>query len=306
MKSNTHRLHHAGLLILAFFATALSLSASVTLGPLFRDGVVLQQGRPVTVWGQADVGEKVHVSFGRQSLETETDAQGHWQVQLAPLAANAQPAELVVQGTNTLRVNDVLVGEVWLCSGQSNMAWTFPQLHLPPPSAPEINDPLLRVFKAPNVTSETPLDTAPGSWEPTSEANAAKLSAVAYYFGRQLRDQLNVPVGLINSSWGGSQIESWMSTPTIAALPMGKLIEDRWTKLLADSPAAFEKYQIDLAKWEADKAAAVANNTEFKSRKPRRPVGKGDPVQPASIYNAMLYPLTPATIRGVIWYQGES
>ncbi|MFA6960761.1 MAG: sialate O-acetylesterase [Opitutaceae bacterium] len=296
----------ASLLAVSLFSIALPLSATVTLAPLFRDGAVLQQGRAVPVWGQADAGEKVRVSFGTQSLETKSNAQGHWMVKLAPLAINATPAELVVTGTNTLRVSDVLVGEVWLCSGQSNMAWTFKTLKIDPPAAPAVNDPLLRHFKIPNVCSPTPLDTMPGDWQAVSETNAADISAVAYFFGRELRTRLKVPVGLINSSWGGSQIESWMSASAIAANPVGDKVINSWKQILSDYPAALKAHETQLAKWNAEKAAASAAGQPFKKRQPRAPIGEDSNRQPSSIYNAMINPIIPAAFRGVIWYQGET
>lgn len=291
---------------LAVFISSLPAFAAVSLAPLFRDGAVLQRDMPVPVWGKADPGEAVKVTFGTQTLQTKAGTDGRWLVRLAPLKASAQPAELVVAGTNTLRVRDVLVGEVWLCSGQSNMAWTIKQIAVSPATLPEVNDPLLRHFKIPNTVSSAPLDNARGAWIASTSASVPDFSAVAYFFARELRARLDVPVGLVNSSWGGTQIESWISPAAIAASPHGTAVNAAWGKLLADHPANLARYEELHAKWSADRAAALAAGKEFTTRAPRRPEGAGSRAEPGSIYHGMISPLLPAAIRGVIWYQGES
>ena len=301
-------LHHLrpAIAALSFLAISLSLNAEVTLAPMFSDGAVLQQGRKVPIWGTADSGERITVQFSNQNLDTYADANGNWRVDLAPLSINAESAELVIIGTTTLRVKDVLVGEVWLCSGQSNMERTFRELHIAPPSEPEINDPLLRHFTLRNTASQFPQTTVMGTWASTSVSNAATLSAVAYFFGRDLRDQLNVPVGLINASWGGTQIESWMSPSAIINTSFSDAIAERWAKILVDYPAAIKTYKLRLRMWEAEKAASSATGQSFTRARPFKPFGEHHQARPSSIYNGMIHPLIPASISGVIGYQGES
>lgn len=301
-------MHTARPLLIAFtvFISSLPAFAAVSLAPLFRDGAVLQREMPVPVWGKADPGEAVKVAFGSQTVQTKADSDGRWLVRLAPLEASAQPAELVVTGTNTLRVRDVLVGEVWLCSGQSNMAWTIKQIEVSPDSLPEVNDPLLRHFKIPNTVSSAPRDTAAGEWVASTSASVPEFSAVAYFFARELRARLDVPVGLVNSSWGGTQIESWMSPAAIASSPHAATITAAWEKRLADYPAELARYEELYAKWQSDRAAARTAGKEFTRRAPRRPEGAGTRWEPGAIYHAMISPLLPAAMRGVIWYQGET
>ena len=281
-------------------------SAAVSLAPLFREGAILQRDQPVPVWGKAAPGEQVTVGFGGQSLVTRADEAGRWSVRLAPLAASDQPRELVVSGENTLRVRDVLVGEVWLCSGQSNMAWTVSQIGADTATLSSAADPLLRQFKITQTLSSTPLDTLSGDWVASRTGSVGDFSAVAYFFARELRTRLGVPVGLINSSWGGTQIESWLSPAAIAESPHAGSVAAEWAKRIADYPAAQARYESLLAKWESDRAKALAANKPFTRNKPRRPEGAGTRWEPGAIYHAMIHPLRPAAIRGVIWYQGET
>jgi len=190
------------------FAVTLA-SAEVGIAAVFSDNMVLQQGKAVAVWGWADPGEKVRVTFGKCSGSAVADKQGNWKVSIGPLNVNSTGIELRV---NTLIFKNVLVGEVWVCSGQSNMGWKVTGAKNP---AEEIADaknyPLVRLFTVANVTSPTPLNDTKGEWTVASPESVGRFSAVGYFFGRELHKNLKVPIGLINSSWGGTPAEAWTS-----------------------------------------------------------------------------------------------
>lgn len=289
---------------LFLFLTAL-LRADVTLAPLFRDGVVLQRDKPLRVWGVAAPGEQVTVSFNEQHVAAATLPTGHWLAVLQPEGASSSPRELTVRGANTIVVHDVLVGDVWLCSGQSNMEFTVDRALNANDEIATADHPLIRHFKLPHAVASTPARDAVGEWVSCRPATVGEFSAVAYFFGRDLHARLGVPIGLINSSWGGTQIESWMSEIALHGDPAWPDILARWNERLAAYPAAVSTYRAQLAEWQHDAAAAQAARKPFTRRQPREPEGPGSRWQPAGLYNAMISPLVPFAMRGVIWYQGE-
>lgn len=241
---------------LAFFATvllAVRLHAVVVPAPLFTDNAVLQRDKPVPVWGTAEAGEKVSVAFAGQSRSTTADAAGRWRVDLAPLPANAEPAELVITGTNTLTFANILVGEVWLVSGQSNMEWTVKKTYdaaLDIPASARF--PLIRHIQIAKKVSTSPLATASGTWKVASASTTGDFSAAAYFFALDVHAVLNVPVGIINSSWGGTPVESWTDSAAYQTIPTeATIVQDRWSKTIAAYPAAKVKFDADLDTWKA-------------------------------------------------------
>jgi sialate O-acetylesterase len=310
------RLLNSAFLILTLAAAA---KAEVTLAPLFTDHAVLQRDKPLPVWGHAAAGEKITVTFRGESARTTAGADGRWIASLDPLAANAEGADLVVSGQNTVTLHDVLVGEVWLASGQSNME--FPvydpkstQFHLQNAAAEvaAAKFPLLRQFLVSRTVAEQPIDTAKGAWDVCSPETVGRFSAVAYFFARDLHEKLNVPVGIIDSTWGGTPVESWMSPAAIASNPAFAVVGQRWQKNLADYPAKRALYETQLAIWTRDAADATAQGPAAlaaflkKNPKQRPPRGPGDSWTPTSLFNGMINPLLPYALRGAIWYQGES
>ena len=278
----------------------------VSLAPLFRDGAVLQRDQPLAIWGGAGAGESVRVEFHGQSRATTAAPNGRWRVMLAPEKASTEPAELVVTGEDTVRVRDVVVGDLWLCSGQSNMEFRVAQANDAEHEIAAAKFPLIRQFKIPHVVAETPLVDCPGEWKMCTPATAGDFTAVGFFFARDLHQRLGVPIGLINSSWGGTFIEAWMSREALKADPAANLIEERWQKVLTDYPAKVAAHDKALAKWTEDAAAAKAAGQTFTRRRPVTPEGPGSRWLPAGIYNAMIVPLAPGAIRGVLWYQGEA
>ena len=290
---------------LCAFALNTPVAANVTLAPPFTSHAVLQQGRPVPVWGKAAPGEAVTVTFGVQTLSTKAAANGRWRVDLAPLNASTSPADLVVTGKNTFTLTDILVGEVWLCSGQSNMAFFVKWAGNAKQEIAEANHPNIRHFGVEKASASTPAETLKGNWEVCTPANAGGFSAVAYYFARELQQTLNVPVGLVNSSYGGTPVESWMSEAALKSDPAFQPVFDRMAKMTAEWPATLAKYHADTEGWKQAEAAAKTAGEKFTTPAPRQPVGPGHPYTPMVEYNAMLHPLVPYALRGAIWYQGE-
>ncbi|MFO7937740.1 MAG: sialate O-acetylesterase [Kiritimatiellia bacterium] len=197
-----------------FLSLTATLYAKVKLPSVFSSGMVLQQGQNIPVWGQADPGEAVTVTFAGQSSKATADKNGKWTLELKPLKASAKPAVFTVKGYDTVTFRDVLVGEVWFCSGQSNMEWRMSNIENAEKEIPEADNPLIRHFKVGRKSSPVPLDDIVSEnhsqWIKTTPETIPGISAVAYMFGRRLHQELKVPVGLINSSWGGTRIEPWI------------------------------------------------------------------------------------------------
>jgi sialate O-acetylesterase len=295
-----------GLLVALAFLMPAMLWADVSLAPLFRDGAVLQQKRPVTVWGRANPGEGVEVSFAGQEFKTRGGEDGRWSVTLAPLAASSEPQTLRVRAGNLLEVKDVLVGEVWLCSGQSNMEWPVSSSNDADEETAEAKYPGIREFNLPHTPSSSPQETVEGEWVACSPATVGEFTAVGYFFARQIHEELGVPVGIINSSWGGTRIESWINAEALAEVSSSDAIQERWSDRLADYPEQLEDYRSRLASWAEKRDKALASGEVYERRAPRQPEGLGSHWEPSSLFNGMIAPLAPYTIAGVLWYQGES
>jgi sialate O-acetylesterase len=295
----------------AFFllvGASASLQADVNLNSLFQDGAVLQHGKPVPVWGTADPAEPVSVSFGGQTVSTRADSEGHWMVTLEALSPSSRGTVLTVKGNNRLDLQDILVGEVWLASGQSNMAWSVAQSRDAAVEIATARFPQIREFNVARKVSEMPLREVEGSWTAASPETVGNFSAVAYFFARDLHQTLEIPVGIIRSAWGGTRIESWLPPQAAAAEngPVQANIHTRWKQTLADYPAAQAKRQQELAEWTRERDAAQAAGKPFTRKIPRLPDGPGHHSTPTGLYQAMIAPLVPYALGGIIWYQGES
>jgi sialate O-acetylesterase len=245
------------------------LQADVRLPSLLASGMVLQQRSQVALWGQADPGEQIRIRVGwqKKTLLVQAGQDGRWKVRVRTPGAGG-PYQLVFEGKNRIALKDVLVGEVWVCSGQSNMEWTLDMLGgwkaLPEERAAlgDAVDHGLRLCTIPKAISPTPLDACETTWHTATPDHVAPFSAIAYFYGRELRRRLKVPVGLIASAWGGTEAECW--------IPKERLAQD------------------------PELASTL------------RDPGGEQPNRPSVLYNAMIHPLLPFGIRGVIWYQGES
>jgi sialate O-acetylesterase len=222
--------------------------AEVRVPALIGDNMVVQQGRKVRFWGWGQPGERVTVTLAGKTARAVTDAQGRWQTFIGPLKAGG-PFTLAIAGTNTLNFTNVLVGEVWVCSGQSNMEWPLAQATGGMQAAAEANNPEMRLFTVQKKTSATPLDDVQGRWVVASPQTAPTFSAVGFFFGRELYQRLKVPVGLIHSSWGGTPAEAWTSPAMLASLPELKPIIERYERDRND-PNLGRDYAEKMAVWQ--------------------------------------------------------
>lgn len=294
--------HYLVLFCLGLAGTA---HAELRLGPLFRDHAVLQQGKPVPVWGWADPGANVEVEFHGQHETATANQDGRWRVSLAAMKASAEPAELKVTSGQTVTVHDVLVGEVWICSGQSNMEWHVRDVVNADQEIAGANFPLIRHFRVPHAIADTAQDDFTGTWSPASPKTVISFSAVAYFFARDLHRDLNVPIGLINTSWGGKMIEVFMSAEALASDPSFSAVEKRWQQEQARLPAqleAYEKKRSQPTKAKSDNAAETPGDGTPTGMNPRDVVAQH---RPSCLFNGMTAPVIPYAIRGAIWYQGE-
>ena len=245
------------------------LSAETKLPSILGSHMVLQQGEKCPIWGWDDSDKQVTVEFAGQKHTAKVDDNGRWEVHLDSMKANAKGQTLTIRGSSKIELTDVLVGEVWLCSGQSNMEWRVRQSANPQEEIANAKHPLIRHIKIPHRPAAQPENDVPSDgWKVCSPQTAADFTAVGYYFARHLQSEIKVPIGLIGSNWGGTRIEPWIP------------------------PVGFKSVSALKANF-ADKL------DQFASAKP----GRGTP---SHMYNAMIHPLLPYTIKGALWYQGES
>lgn len=285
------------------------LQAAVRLPAIISDHMVLQAGGTAAVWGWADPGEQVTVSVAGQSKSATAGADGKWRVQLDKLDPSSQPQTLTVAGTNTLTVNDVLIGEVWLGSGQSNMALRVQGTLNSEAEIAAANHPLIRLFTVRSDGSATPQDNCVGVWQICSPETVGLFSATSYYFGRELHKALGTPVGLINSSVGGTRIEAWTSAEAQKAAPELKERVAEYEQAAAsfNPEAAKAKYEKDLAAWKV-KADTIKASGGTPPRAPMDPIASRSKQgrELGMLFNGKIAPLIPFGIRGAIWYQGEA
>ena len=324
--------------LLATVVLSSTTVAEVELNPLFTDHMVLQRDLPVPVWGTAASGEELTVEFAGQSVKATADEQGAWKAELAPLAASAEPRDLVVTGSNAISLQDVVVGDVWLASGQSNMDAPMDSGNAKQ-ELPSADDPLLRFFVVKKNVAADPLDTIEGRWQKSDPESARRCSAVAWFFAREIRRTQDVPVGIIQAAWGGTPIKTWMSLASLEEEPAMSSIVAEYRKARAANDAAKaepqrqQEYYRDMEDWEnnvepAYKAARQAHTEAAAEAKaageqppPRPEPERPEPVMPDPIampartkrpsvptivHNAMIAPLAPYGLRGILWYQGEA
>jgi len=292
-------------------AEAKAAPTGLTLATLFTDHAVLQRDMPLPIWGKAAPGDKITVQFADQEKTATADKGGRWSLKLDPLKASSEPRTLTVStDKNKLTRSDILVGEVWLCSGQSNMGFTLNGDANAAETIKAAGDKELRLFNAQATATDEPQETMGGTWALDSQQSAPSFSAVAYYFGRDLRKKLGVPVGLIKSAVGGTPAEAWTPRAELESSPTLKPIFERHAKALVDYPAAIENYKKKETEILAKHKAAVAKAKAEGKPAPRAPQAPVDPTvnksRPTGLYNGSIAPLHPYAIRGAIWYQGEA
>jgi sialate O-acetylesterase len=296
----------SGLMALSILGSSATVMADVKLPALFTPHMVLQREMPVPVWGTADPGEAVTVEFGDQRKTATADAEGNWKVVLDSLQTGA-PRSLVVRGKNVIEVGDVLVGEVWVCSGQSNMEWPVAASMGSDLELASSQRDTIRLITVHGPGVQTPLRDFDGAWEVANPSTLPNFSAVGYYFARRLQSVLNVPIGLIDNSWGGSACEAWIPQEKLTDNELYAPILQHWKNVesQADEAALRAEYAKVYDTWKQQMAEAVAQSKPIPSeQRPNHPLlGQN---RPANMYNSRVAPLVPFAIRGAIWYQGES
>lgn len=280
------RFYFASLAALCFL-TANTQSAT-TLSPPFTDHMVVQRDKPLLVWGWDKPGSQVTVSLAGKTAKATTDAEGNWRTEIeAPPVGDSH--ELLVTGSSEVRCQDVAAGEVWLASGQSNMVMPLRDTLDLQEALQSADNPQIRFFQIKRTAAESPQKAVEGNWVPSSKSVVANFSAAAYYFADRLQRELNVPIGIIESAWGGSSILAWLPDATMKALPDYETQRSTFEMRSA-------RYQKAVKEWEANGKTG-----------PRPPSAGGEVQQGLSVLdNGMTHPIKPYPIRGVIWYQGEA
>jgi sialate O-acetylesterase len=269
-----------------------AVQSDVRVPRLFSDNMVLQQGTSAPIWGWAEDGAVVTVKF-RNEVVSARAQNGKWLVQLHNLKPGG-PDILTISAANTLEFTNVLVGEVWVASGQSNMEFPLKSSFEAADDIASAANPMIHFLKVPHTRLNSPTNDIHGNWTEASPATVSNISAVAYYFARDLHAKLRVPIGIIESDWGGTPAEAWMEFNFLHDNP-------HWeNEIIKEWAVQDNRYQRNLEAFEDEKRQAQENNTAFNKRPPSRPW------KPAELYNGMIAPLVPYAIKGVIWYQGES
>lgn len=274
-----------------------TLRAEVSLPTIFGNHMVLQRQQTNPVWGTADPGESVVLEIHGQHHTTTANADGDWRVMLNPLPTGG-PYEMIIEASNTVTLRDILSGEVWLCSGQSNMVRAVNSTYHADVEMLSANYPEIRIISVPNVAAQTPQKNFDGQWEACTPETVANFSAIGYVFGRRLHNTLGVPIGLIDNAWGGSNAEAWVPLETLAA-------DSKYDDLLAEwehTVATYtdEKHAEALKKFREWQTAGRPGRVQRAPRDPR--IGQK---RPANLYHGVLSPVLGYGIRGTIWYQGE-
>jgi len=299
---------------ITLFAAIFLWSSSYALvkpSSLFSNNMVLQRGVEVLVWGTANEGEKVTVAFDGQKVSAVAK-NGKWLVKLKALKTNNKPSTMTISGENTITIQNILVGEVWVCSGQSNMemsmssAWPNPINNVKEEDA-AANYPEIRQYHIVRKASDTLVSDANATWVVCDTSSIKDYSAVGYFFGRDLYKSLKVPIGLLFTSWGGTPAENWTTRASLEANPELKGLVENYEKAVLKYPGELQEFKKNrpalMAKWAADSLEASIANKSI----PKKPVSPKNPEGGAGgLYNAMINPLIPYAIKGVIWYQGES
>ena len=272
--------------------TAISVQGEVKLASVFSDHMVLQRGKPVPVWGTAEPGEKVTVAFAGQKKTAVADAAGHWKIVLAPMSVSSNPRKLIVTSQVSgfkFQVSDILVGDVWLCGGQSNMAFTMKGLMDKEPVIAAANHPQLRLLEVPQKVAKEPQQAFSSAWKASTPETVPTFSAVGFLFGQRVHMETGIPIGLIECAVGSTSVECWVSGETLK------------NRLFAP---AIKKWGEVEANWDDPEVRAKYIHKSVKDPEAIQPSEAR--TYPGGCYNAMLHPLFPFAIKGVVWYQGEA
>ena len=310
----------AFLLLLTFAPLSCLLGAELSVAHFFGDHMVIQRDKPIRIWGTAQPGENVRVRFSIRDLTVKADAQGHWRMELEALPVSSQGKALVIRsGDATITYDNILVGDVWICGGQSNMEDEISYVYHGDMEVSSANHPMIRLMTVPQQASPVPFtDMArinefnswtrrhekKGSWSQCSPKAVERFSAIGYIFGKRLHLVSGVPIGLIDNSWGGTTIEAWTSRSTLKKIPAALGLLDEWDRKIASYDAA-ASLQARIQNWEKDSARREARG-EKPNPKPTEP--DQDPASdrnnPGASFNGMLASFSEANIKGAIFNQG--
>lgn len=282
--------------------------AKVTLPSVFSNGMVLQQKTAASIWGRALPGEEIAIttSWSKQTVRTKADASGKWTTTLQTPSAGG-PYDIRIKGQNTVDLHDVLIGEVWVCSGQSNMVFSLKSAYKAREEIAAANYPSIRYFSIKRQYGPKEFDNVDSSsWVNTSPQVAGGFSAVAYFFARKLHQQKGVPVGLIYAAWGGTPAEAWTPSSVLKTEAVLNLYNLRWADMFKTVGKDSTAYHVALEAWEAKQKTADSNKTK-KPQEPATLISFNRPWrEPSVLFNGMIRPVIPFSIKGVLWYQGES
>ena len=295
------------LIIHALFACI--LSGEIRTPAIIGNNMVLQQNHKNPIWGWGNPGELIQVQIAEQNHKVEVSPEGYWKVSLDPMPASATPKVMTIQGSSELKFENILVGEVWLCSGQSNMGWALGNSDDSDLEIMTANYPNLRLVSVPQVGTQEAQTDFNGRWESTTPEVAKNFSAVGYLFGRRLHLALGIPVGLIDNAWGGSACEAWIPRDRLNQLPVAKTYMDQWreTEKTFDYDKLLASYQENLEAWKMKAEIARKDGKPQTGGRPRAPHNQlTGQHRPANLYNGVLNPIIGYGIKGAIWYQGES
>ncbi len=290
----------------ALLAGVAPVQADVRLPEVISNNMVLQKDIPLPIWGWADAGEEVTVTLGDSSVKSTADGAGKWMVTLPAVKTAGGPHEMTVKGKNEIKVSNILIGEVWAGSGQSNMQWNVAQSINGQQEIASANFPKIRLFMIPLIPSGTPSEHVAAQWVECSPETVAGSSAVLFFFGREIHQKLDMPVGLITTAWGGTRIQPWIPPQGYTAIPELDGEKKEWLGMLngyADNLAHYADaikvydHAVETAK-PGDVLPAVPSNL------PGHPLNNN--FQHTGLYNGMIHPIVPFGIRGFLWYQGES
>ncbi len=280
--------------------------AEVKLPSIFGDHMVLQRDLDLPVWGWDVPGQSVSVEIAGQRVDAVADETGRWEVKLAPLKMSREPLQMTIQGSSNAVFENVLVGEVWVCSGQSNMQWPVSASDDPDLESLTAQFPNIRLITVPQIGTQEPQHDFEGEWIACRPETVADFSAVGYFFGRTLHQALDVPIGLIDNAWGGSAAEAWVRRDVLEGNEIFKPYLEIWEAKEANVEAATQQWEVAMEVWKT-KAAEARSAGRPVPRSPRSPEQElSGQHRPANLYNGVLFPIIGYGIRGAIWYQGEN
>jgi len=293
-------------LAVVLLSATMSAYADVTLNGLFTDHMVLQREIPLAVYGVAEPGEKVTVAFSGQEKSATADKDGAWSVQLDAMQASTNSAVMMVTGKNKIEIKDIVIGDVWVCSGQSNMEWTLGNCNRPD-DIKEANFPLIRQFLVPSQVSSYPVTEIRSGWAVCTPQSAGQFTAVGFYFGRKIHQETGIPIGLIKSAWGGTAVEPWCTPNGLASVPELAKDKEKLDKQIQEYRGKFKAILPRIEAYVAEARKALATNAELPAPVDLPcPISNREPIGWHCLYNGMINPLVNFRIKGVLWYQGEN